>query len=165
MATVIATESRGVLAIVFLALLLGGCASATQQITRIEGQKPKEVCIVRHEAVKGETLEAIQEGFQKNGIKTRAVSGTYEQKDRMWVPKWNPAEVRGCDAIGFYVANWRWDLANYMAFANIWMVTPDGQRKIGQATYDAMRVAGTSKFINARNKLIELVDQMVAGAI
>ncbi len=164
MATVIETKSRGVLGIVFLALLLGGCASATQNVTRVEGQKPKQVCIVRHDAVRAETLEAIQEGFRKNGINTRTVSGTYEQKDRMWYPKWNTGEVGGCDAIGFYVANWRWDLANYMAFANIWMTTPDGKRKIGQATYDAMRVAGTSKFINARDKLLELVDQMVAGA-
>ena len=164
MATVIATKSRGVLGIVFLALLLGGCASATQQITRVEGQKPKEVCIVKHDAVRVETLDAIQEGFKKNGIATRAISGTYELKHNTWTPRWKAEEVRGCDAIGFYVANWRWDLANYMAFANIWMTTPDGQRKIGQATYDAMRVAGTSKFINARDKLLELVDQMVAGA-
>ena len=164
MATVIETKSRGVLGIVFLALLLGGCASAKQQVTRVEGQKPKEVCIVRHDAVRAETLQAIQEGFRKNGINTRTVSGTYEQKGQTWTPRWKAEEVRGCDALGFYVANWRWDLANYMAFANIWMTTPDGKRKIGQATYDAMRVAGTSKFINAREKLLELVDQMVAGA-
>ena len=165
MAIVIATKSGVVLRIVFLALLLGGCVSATQQITRVEGKKPKEVCIVRHDAVRVETLQAIQEGLQKNGIATRPVSGTYELKQNTWNPKWNAGEIRGCDAIGFYVANWRWDLANYMAFANIWMTTPDGSRKLGQATYDAMRVAGTSKFINAREKLLELVDQMVAGAM
>ena len=156
-------KSRVILGVAVIALL-GGCVSATQQITRVEGKKPKEVCVVRHEAVRAETLEAILEGFKKNGIATRTVSGTYELKHNTWNPKWNPAEIRGCDAIGVYVANWRWDLANYMAFANIWMITPDGSRKIGQATYDAMRVAGTSKFINARNKLLELVDQMVAGA-
>jgi len=165
MAAVIEMNSSRVLGIVLLALLLGGCVTATQQSIPFEGQKPKEVCIVRHEAVRPEALETIQAGFQKNGIANRIVDGTYEQKNQKWYPKWNAEEIRGCDAIGFYVANWRWDLASYMAFANIWMTTPDGQHVIGQASYDAMRVAGTSKFIDAADKLLELVDQMVAGAI
>src|SRR5260221_6850810 len=115
------------LVVVSAVLILGGCASAKQNVNRLQGDRPKEVCIVQHDAVRLELLEALQDGLRKNGIVSRVVSGSYEQRNQMWFPKWKPADIRGCDALGFYVANWRWDLANYMAFANIWMVTPDGK--------------------------------------
>lgn len=141
-------------------LLLGACASARQEVTRIEGGSPKQVCIVKHEAVRPEFLDALQEGFDKNGIRYRVIGGSYELRNQMWYPRWKTAEVGTCDALGFYVANWNWDLANYMSFANIWLTTPDGKKKIGQGLYDATKVMGSSKFINARSKVLELVDQM-----
>jgi len=158
MATMNAGKSGVVVGIAFLSLL-AGCAQ--QQITRMEGQKPKQVCIVRHDAVKPEVIDALQEGFTKHGISTRVVPGVYELKHRVWQPRWKVDEVKGCDALGFYVVNWHWDLVLYMRFANIWMVTPDGSKKIGQATYDAR----ASRIINARGKIVEMVDQMIAGSI
>lgn len=142
--------------------LLAGCATK-QDITRIDGTRPRLVCIVQHEAVKSGVLDAIQDGLKSHGVGTKLVSGAYENKHSMWFPRWTKDQVTTCDALLFYVANWNWDLALYMRFANIWMTTPDGSRKVGQATYDSSGNAGLGKFIDARKKILELVDQMLAG--
>ena len=143
-----------------LMILLGGCA-ANQEITRLTMPGPQQVCIVRHEAVKEGVLEAIQQGFESHGIPTKVVSGVYEKKHAMWMPRFYIDQVKACDALCFYVANWNWDLASYMYFANIWMATSDGKR-LAQATYDAGRVYGPNKFIIARTKILELMNDMLA---
>lgn len=147
---------------VALLSLLGACATK-QQVTRLDGPRPQLVCIVRHEAVKSGVLDAIQDGLNKHGIKTKVVSGVYELKHSMWLPRWTVDQVATCDALLFYVANWGWDLALYMRFANIWMTTPDGKRKLAQATYDASGNIGLGKFVVARDRILELVDLMVAS--
>lgn len=124
---------------------------------------PQNVCIVKHDAVKPGVLVALQEEFRANGINPMVVSGTYERKHNLWQPSWSPAQVQSCDALCFYVANWSWDLATYMSFANIWMTDIAASTKIAQATYDATRVPGPSKFINAESKIKELTSQMLSG--
>ena len=149
-------------AVVFFISVFAGCTTR-QHITKLESPKPKQVCIVQHQAVRPGVLEAIQEGLSRHGMQNRVVNGAYEQKHAMWHPRFSPEQVSGCDALLFYVANWSWDLALYMRFANIWMTARDGTKRIAQATYDAGGNIGPGKFIVARDKILELVDQMMGG--
>jgi len=63
----------------------------------------------------------------------------------------------GCDAIVFYVANWRWDIAMHTYFASIWVTDTAMSETIAQATYQT--AGGPDKWINAREKVLELVDK------
>ncbi|MCU7962393.1 Sbal_3080 family lipoprotein [Shewanella sp. SW32] len=143
-------------------LALSGCAAPVQQITRLS-EKPTSICVVKHDAVKEGVLTAITSELQFKGYKTAVIQGRYTQRHNVWQPQWliNEAKTAQCDALMFYVANWRWDLASYMAFANIWMTDINGQKNIGQATYDSTNSAfSTSKFINADAKIRELINQL-----
>ena len=141
-------------------LVMCGC-SAVQEITPFSGEKPSSVCIVKHDAVKEAVLKTIETEYQANGVSTVVVDGIYELKHGLWQPRWYPDQVQTCDALNFYVANWGWDLAAYMKFANIWVTDLAGSEKIAQGTYDATRVAGPSKFISAEEKIKELVSKML----
>ena len=58
-----------------------------------------------------------------------------------------------------YTANWGWDLAMYMKYAEIKVYR--GVALVGLAVYDATRGGGRpDKFINAENKIRELVDEL-----
>ncbi len=142
------------------ALLATSC-SIKQEVTRLD-TRPTNVCIVEHDAVRDGVLTAISEGLQRNGMAARQIKGQYSTKHNALLPTWAPADAAGCDALVFYTARWSWDLTTYMSFANIWMSNPDGTQKLAQATYDATGGGGRlDKFINAREKILELVDQMV----
>jgi hypothetical protein len=148
-----------------LMLLTGsiGC-SIKQQVTKLEKPLPQEVCIVEHSAVKQGVLIAIQDTFNIHSIPNQVVSGIYEKKNAMWVPRWQKEQVTDCDALLFYTAHWNWDLANYMYLADIWMTTPDGVNQIAKATYDASMGGGRpDKFIIARDKILELTEEMITG--
>jgi hypothetical protein len=59
-----------------------------------------------------------------------------------------------------YTANWRWDLALYMAYANI-KIYRNGVLD-GEATYDSSGGgANMGKFIDAETKIRELLDQLL----
>jgi hypothetical protein len=143
-------------------LLLGAC-SAKQDITRLVAPAPKNVCIVKHDAVREGVLKTIQEGFSSRNIHTTVVAGIYEQKHGLWQPRWYNDQVKNCDALCFYVANWTWDVTTYMHFTNIWMTSTDGSKRLAQATYDAGRVYGLNKFIVAKDKIRDLMNQMLTG--
>jgi hypothetical protein len=146
-----------------LALLaLTGC-SITQEISPLT--KPVErVCIVENKAVKEGVLDALNEAFINHKASTRVIPGTYTVKHKMVQPTWQTADASACDALTFYTANWTWDLSMYMVFANVWMTPPDGSVKLAQATYDATGGGGRmDKFIDARVKLLELVNKMYEG--
>ena len=138
-------------------LILSGCA-AKQTISAFDEAQPKVVCVAKHEAVNEEVLEALEEGFQLHGANTRVVRGIYVEKHNLWNPQIYPNELGGCDAIAFYVANWTWDITMYMYFANIWVTDTAMTGKIAQATYQAG--GGPDKWINAKEKILELVDEM-----
>lgn len=145
-----------------LLLSMMGC-SIKQEISKFD-KNPERICIVKHKAVKEGVLEALNDGFNKHNITTQVVDGNYVLKHNMWQPTWYPEQVSTCDALGFYVANWTWDLAAYMYFANIWITTADGNEKLAQATYDASLGGGRmDKFISAREKILELVDEILSG--
>lgn len=136
---------------------LAGCA-AKQDITRYEAQKPKTVCIAEHKAVKEGIITAMQEGFAKHNIETKVVSANYVLKHQQYETDVEPTDIEGCNAVAYYVANWRWDLALYMAYANIWVKNVEQTETIAQASYRTG--GGLDKFIDAKEKIIELVDAM-----
>jgi hypothetical protein len=70
--------------------------------------------------------------------------------------------VNTCPVTSTYTANWRWDLAMYMAYANI-KVYSNGEQS-GEAVYDALRGgANMSKFVQGETKIAELVNQLFPG--
>lgn len=145
------------------ALALSGCATPVQQVTHLT-EKPASICVVRHDAVKEGVLNAITSELQFKGYKTTVIQGRYTMQHNLWRPQWLIADsdAAQCDSLLFYVANWHWDLATYMYFANIWMTDISGQKTIGQATYDASKSSfTTSKFIDADSKIRELTNQLV----
>ena len=67
--------------------------------------------------------------------------------------------LRACPVTVTYTANWRWDLAMYMAYAEI-KVFNNGQ-PAGEAVYDSLNGgANMSKFIKGEDKIVELVSQL-----
>ena len=138
-------------------LFLTGCA-ATQDISEFDEIPPHTVCIAEHQAVREGVLDALEEGFRSHGADVKVIKGSYEKKHNMWHPQIYTSDLEGCDAIAFYVANWRWDISMYMCFANIWVTDTAMSEKIAQATYQTG--GGPDKWINARKKLLELVDEM-----
>jgi hypothetical protein len=131
-------------ALVSVALILVGCAihQHVDPVPRMEG---REICVVDNPNVREGFLEAYQRALAAKGFQTKVL-------DKSAVPN-------DCPLTSTYTANWRWDLALYMAFAEI-TVYANG-KKVGRATYDSLRGGGNlGKFINAENKIKELVDQL-----
>jgi hypothetical protein len=120
--------------------------------------KVNNVCIAEHKEVREAVLETIEEGLNRHGVKYRVIPGSYVIKNNLWAPTFQTDQAAGCDAVLFYVANWNWDITMYMKFANVWMATPDLKTRLGGASYDAR--ASLNKFINAHDKIIELVDAL-----
>lgn len=128
-----------------LAPLLTACAinQTVKPVAQVEGN---QVCIVENPAVS-------QAGF--------LVAYTRALTDRGYVVKQLPSgsAVTACPVTSTYTANWRWDLAMYMAFADIKVYSAGKQS--GEATYNAMSGgANMNKFIKADAKIAELVDQL-----
>lgn len=137
--------------------LLSGCA-AKQEISRFNGDIPSMICIAKHEAVKEGVLIALQDGLKKHGINSSVIQATYTEKHGQLTPNVDSENLNQCGAILFYTARWSWDLATYMSFANIWVTDPEMSKNVAQATYVSRH--GLDKFINARKKILELVDSM-----
>ncbi|MEO2280681.1 Sbal_3080 family lipoprotein [Pseudoalteromonas pernae] len=152
--------TKKILLTAIAAAMLTGCA-AKQEVSRYESNTaPKTVCIAKHDSVKEGFLDAMQEGFRNHDINTRVIDATYEVKHHSFQPKVNADQAQECNAIAFYTANWRWDLALYMAYANIWVTDPEQKDTLAQASY--VTGGGLDKFIDAREKVLELIEQMFA---
>ena len=108
----------------------------------------KEICIRDNPAVRPTFVEAYRSRMESKGFKV-----TLLERD---------AAVTACPLTSTYTANWRWDLALYLAYAEI-LVYRNGQ-VIGRASYDSLGGGGRlDKFINATTKINELVDQLFPG--
>lgn len=151
---------KNLYSILILSILFSGCTT-TQNIVKVDASNISLICIAEHKEVRDTVLEVIQEGLTNHGMKYRVIPASYQIKNNLWIPTVQDDQVVGCDALLFYAANWTWDITMYMHFANIWMTTPDRSRSLGLATYDAR--ASLNKFINARNKLLELIDGLLEG--
>ncbi len=103
----------------------------------------QKVCIVDNPDVKEGFVDAYRSSLEQKGF-------TVETLDA-------GASLNSCDLTSTYTANWLWDLALYMAYAEIKVyqeATP-----VAEAVYDSRRGgANMDKFIDAEVKVAELVD-------
>jgi hypothetical protein len=126
---------------------LGGCAihQTVQPVDRFEG---KEVCVVENPAVKHDFLPVLKRALADRGYNVRQLAPN--------------ASLIECPLTATYTANWRWDMALYMEYADITVY--HNAKPTGKATYDARRGSGNmSKFIDAKQKITELAQQLFPG--
>lgn len=129
------------------AVLLAGCGSIEQVVkpVAISNDDPREICVIENSSVRKNFSDEYVAALSERGFKVRMLPAG--------------ASVAECPLTSTYTANWRWDLALYMAYANI-KVYRSGQLQ-GEALYDSLRAgASTSKFINASQKIRELTAQL-----
>ena len=104
------------------------------------------MCIVENKDVREGFLKEFEKVLQQKQIKYRIVQELDAQN--------------GCEWTATYTANWAWDLALYMVYAEI-KVFYQGKLD-GEAIYDArMGGANMNKFIDAEPKIRELVEQLI----
>jgi hypothetical protein len=127
------------------AVALAACA-ITQRVTPVERFDGKQVCIIENPAVvQAGFLVAYTQALDKKGYTVQRLAAD--------------AKITDCPVTSTYTANWRWDLALYLAFADIKVF--QGGRQIGHAVYDAMGGgANMNKFIKGDEKIQELVNQL-----
>lgn len=132
---------RRVIAALAAATLGAGCA-IHQNVTPFAGHDGTQICAIENNAVRFDFLESLRKAVAARGYTVRQLPPG--------------AALRECPVTLTYTANWRWDMAMYMAYAEI-RVYKDGA-PAGQAVYDAMAGgANLSKFISADEKIRELV--------
>jgi hypothetical protein len=130
--------------LVFVMFVMSGCF-IKQNIKPIASVETKEVCITENPRVKGDFLSAYRQALADKGYQT--------------IVKTERDTTAECGLVSTYTANWNWDFAVYLVYANI-KVTKDGALQ-GEATYNARRAGGRfDKFIKAENKIRELVNQL-----
>ena len=126
------------------ALLLGGC-SIVQTVQPVPKFVGKEVCIIENPAVRSTVFDVYKNSLIAKGYEPRKLAAG--------------SSLITCPITSTYVANWSWDLAMYMYFADI-KVYQDA-KPAGEAVYDASLGSGNmKKFIKADAKIKELVDQL-----
>ncbi len=127
--------------------LLAGCA-IHQNVRPLEATGDTQVCIINNPAVRPSVMAAYKKVLGNKGYSVRELPES--------------AAITECRVTSTYRANWRWDLAMYMHYAEF-RVFVDGKEK-GVATYDATHGgANMGKFIDADKKIAELVDQLFPG--
>jgi hypothetical protein len=129
-----------------LAVLLVGC-SIKQNVKRVTAAQltSKDICVRENAAVRAGFLEAYRRALQDKGFTVRVLEPS--------------AGITACPLLSTYTANWRWDFTMYMAYAEM-TVYRDGD-EIGKAVYDTISGGlNMNKFINADEKVYELVEQL-----
>ncbi len=127
--------------------LLAGCA-IHQNVRPLDAFEDTQVCVIKNPAVRPSVMAAYRKVLSDKGYTVRELPES--------------AAITECRVTSTYEANWRWDLAMYMHFAQF-RVFVDGKEK-GVATYDATHGgANMAKFIDADKKIAELVNQLFPG--
>lgn len=127
-------------------VLLCGCA-ITQVVTPVSVHRTEEVCIVKNDEVRRGFLDVYRNALEQKGFEVRVVEPG--KRDLT------------CALTSTYRANWSWDLALYMSYAEIRVF--EGSELVGKAEYDSTRGgANLGKFISAKNKVAELVEELFA---
>ncbi len=129
----------------FISSLLVGC-TINQTVRPVSSFDAKEICVVVNPAVSQPGfLMAYTRSLSQKGFSVRQLAPN--------------ATVTECPITSTYTANWRWDLALYMAYADIKIY--NNGNLIGHALYDAKSGgANMNKFIKGEEKIAELVDQL-----
>ncbi len=129
---------------IFFLIGLNGCA-IHQVVKPVEKFDGKQICIVDNPAVRATFYDAYKNALSSKGYVVKQLPPS--------------SSLIECQVTSTYTANWRWDLAMYMSFADITVY--NNAKPVGKATYDSTRGGGNmNKFIDANKKIIELVDQL-----
>ncbi|MEW6707830.1 MAG: Sbal_3080 family lipoprotein [Pseudomonadota bacterium] len=131
------------------ALAVTGCA-ITQEVSPVKLAQPaQELCLVRNSEVVQDGFHDVYAGvLERKGFRVRSL------------PDKTPADA--CPLLGTYEAIYRWDMAIYLARADL-RVFSEG-KEVGRAVYDSLSGgANMNKFIRTEPKLTELVDQLFAA--
>ena len=124
-------------------LLVMGC-TISQSVDPV-ATRPAQVCIARNDAVHmaGFHDELVRQ-IESRGVAVRSLDGAVPEDCRYRVS---------------YTANWKWDLAMYLSYAEINVF--DGTQQVGSATYDARQGgANMGKFGPTAEKIEPLVAQL-----
>ena len=134
-------------ALLIVGLFLSAC-SIRQDITPSTEQiETDEICIVDNPNVRNGFLEAMQKTLIERGYKPKVFSK-------------NDRSLDDCKYNIIYTANWKWDLALYMAYAKIDVI--HNNRVVAAALYDSNHGgANPKKWVKGDNKVNELISQML----
>jgi hypothetical protein len=137
------------LVVAFLVVAVGGCA-ITQEVTPVKlGQPTQDLCLVRNS-------EVVQDGFHDVYVQVLERKGFRVRS----LPDKTPVDA--CPLLATYEAIYRWDMAIYLARADL-RVFAEG-KEAGRAVYDSLSGgANMNKFIRTEPKLTELVAQLFAA--
>lgn len=137
---------------ILAAVVMAGCVPVglIDQIVRpvpVSRPEGREICVIENTAVatKEAFFAAYERALVERGFTVRKLTPN------------SPASA--CALTSSYTANFRWDFALYLAYANL-KIFRDGQL-VGEAMYDAMLAGVTSKkWIRAEEKLRELTNEL-----
>ncbi|MGH8691051.1 MAG: Sbal_3080 family lipoprotein [Burkholderiales bacterium] len=125
-------------------LTISGCA-IHQKISPVSELQVKQICVIENPAVREGFLSTYRLTLAEKGYDVRVISKLASSSD--------------CPITSTYTANWRWDLALYLAYAEIKVY--DGGKLAGEAVYDALSGgANLNKFIRGEEKIKELVNEL-----
>jgi len=123
--------------------LLSGC-SIVQKVEPVAKLELKEVCIIDNPLVtKQAFFETYRDTLHKKGFVVKKLAPN--------------SASNSCPVTSTYTANWKWDMALYLSYADIKIFREGVQA--GSAVYDAREgQANMSKFIKGEEKVKELVE-------
>ena len=125
-------------------LFLNGCAAVTKQTVKPFESDVSEVCIIENPKVRESFLQVYRDALTQKGYVVKMLN--------------EHSDISDCSVTTTYLARWRWDLALYMSYVSI-EVYKNGE-KSGDASYKIVKEGATGKFIDAEEKIKELVDQL-----
>lgn len=126
---------------------LSGC-SITQTVNPVTPLDSNLICIINNDNARETFRDAYKLALEKKNYEVKLLASS--------------AVIGDCSVSSTYTANWRWDMAMYMAYAEI-NVFKNGQ-KAGDAIYSSLSGgANMGKFIKAEPKINELVDLLFPG--
>lgn len=130
-----------------IAGLMTGC-SITQTVNPVPPLDTNSICIINNDNARETFRDAYKRALENKNYQVKLLPSS--------------AVISDCSVSSTYTANWRWDLAMYMAYAEI-NVFKNGQ-KAGDAVYSSLSgSANMGKFIKAEPKINELVDLLFPG--
>jgi hypothetical protein len=132
---------------ILAALVVTGCSITTHVDPLPAGPLPS-VCVAENGAVwSKQFLPALRDQLARHGVQTTVYAGA------------TPAT---CDHRLEYDAEWKWDVAMYLRYADIRIYA--GDTLVGRATYDARHAfARFDKFGHTDEKLAKLIDALFSA--
>jgi hypothetical protein len=129
-------------------VVLGTACSIKTRVDPVPAATVPALCVEENDAVwSKQFLPMLRERLAQHGIATTVY------KDRM---------TADCRYHLEYEAQWNWDLAVYLRYADIRVF--DGDTLVGRATYDARSGSGRlDKFGHTDEKLAPLLDALLAS--